>query len=119
MMSVTELLTETSDLLTATGAFASVVIREDSSAVIGREPAAYIEYGGMSSVDDSGVMTEEHSVKIFTRLLSIGRADLSPLDKAFKALKKSGAVNVQSALDSTDSRTVTFRITAKYRMVTA
>ncbi len=118
-MSITDLLTENSDILTATGAFSSVVIREDSSPVTGREPVAYIEYGGMSSVDDGGVMTEEHTVKIFIRLLSIGRADLSPLDKAFKAVKTSGAMSVQSALDSTDSRTVTFRLTAKYRMVTA
>ena len=114
-MSITDLMTEAADALKATGVFSAVIIREDSSAVIGREPAADIEYGGMSTVSDGPVSTYEHTLYIYVRLLSIGRADMSPADTALTALRGTGAVSVTCVPDSTDSRTVTFKLTAFYR----
>lgn len=115
MFTEASLLTEISDVLKSIGVFSTVVIREDSSAVIGREPAAYIEYGGMTVKTDGGAYTQEHRVNVSVRLLSIGSADFMPLGQAVNALIDAGSASVSSALASTDSRTVTFKIEALYR----
>lgn len=108
-----EIINTIKSALDDTGAFTSVVIMDDAAQpMLGREPMAAVLYGGMSTTKDGDATTEAHKVLIYIKLLSLGKMDTLPLKTAYSAVELAEATSISCAVHSTDSRSVTFLVTA-------
>jgi hypothetical protein len=81
----------------------------------GKEPLAAVAYAGFETVNDGGVQVTQHNLKIYVRLLSVGRADMTPFHTAVKTLKETAPASLSSGIATTDTRTMTFVIECGYR----
>lgn len=99
--------------LEETGAFTAVTIADDGSEpMLGREPMAAVAYGGMTASKDGNATVEAHKLLVYVKLLSIGSMDTLPLKTAYAAMELAEASTLSCGVHSTDSRSVTFLITA-------
>lgn len=98
------------------GVFTRVLLKDGSTEVMtGKEPLAAVAYAGFETADDNGVRVTQHNIRIYVRLLSVGKADMTPFHTAVSALNATMPHSLSSGIQTTDTRTMTFVIECGYR----
>jgi len=116
MRTAEQLTLDTVQVLENCGAFTRVLLKDGSTEVMtGKEPLAAVAYAGFETVNDNGVKITQHNLKVYVRLLSVGRADMAPFNTAVDALGATQPHSLSSTIQTTDTRTMTFVIECGYR----
>jgi len=116
MRTADQLTLDTVQVLEECGVFTRVLLKDGSTEVMtGKEPLAAVAYAGFETVNDNGVQVTQHNLKIYVRLLSVGRADISPFHSAVNVLSATRPISLSSSIQTTDTRTMTFVIECGYR----
>lgn len=116
MRTAEQLTLDTVQILENCGVFTRVLLKDGSTEVMtGKEPLAAVAYAGFETVNDNGVKVTQHNLKVHVRLLSVGRADMTPFHAAVDALNTTAPHSISSSLQTTDTRTMTFVIECGYR----
>ena len=116
MRTAEQLILDTVHILNNCGAFTRVLLKDGSTEVMtGKEPLAAVAYAGFETVNDNGVTVTQHNLKVYVRLLSVGRADMTPFHTAVNALNATQPRSLSSGIQTTDTRTMTFVIECGYR----
>lgn len=112
-MIMNEMLSLVKTALDETGSFTAVTVADDGAEpMLGREPMAAVTYGGVTTSKDGDATVEAHKMLVYVKLLSIGSMDTLPLKTAYAAMELAEASYISCGVHSTDSRSVTFLITA-------